>query len=200
MLWSFADPDAETYSMPTAGYFVGNDSIPDFFVCYAVGTYPNYERGVQFLLDGATGRMVEQFRTAGFTYASPLTVDINNDGYDDVLLTVNDDKDPYGPTSRVETKLVGFDFKNKRQYQVSDLLPGANFAITPYVGDLDHDGDVDVLYGSLAATTVRYPGMTANRIPPRLTYLNRRELPDLPPKTVRWGAYMGERGDAVLRR
>lgn len=198
VLWVFSRPDAETFSMPAVGYFTGNDSIPDLFVCYAIGTYPTYERGIEFVLDGATGRVADRFGTTGFTYASPLTLDINNDGYDDVVMTVNDDKDPYGPQPGVESKLVGFNLKDKSQFKISDALPGANFAITPYFGDLDQDGNVDVLYGSLAATTAHYPGVVANRIPPRLTRLVRRELNGLPPKAIRWGAYMGHGGDAIF--
>ncbi|GAB3642259.1 outer membrane protein assembly factor BamB family protein [Spirosoma arcticum] len=198
VLWTFAQPGAETYSMPAIGYFTGNDFIPDFFVCYAIGKYPNYGRGIEFLLDGATGRPVDEFATLGFSYGSPLTLDMNNDGYDDVVLNVNEDADPHGPQSYVESRLIGFDFKNKSQLRISDALPGANFAITPYIGDIDGDGSVDVLYGSLAATTVSYPGARASRIPPPLTYFVRRELSGLPPKAIRWGAYMGAKGDAIF--
>lgn len=192
-LWGFQHPDAETYSMPTVGYFTGPDRVPDFFVCYAVGTYPQYERGIQFLLDGATGRVVDQFSTSGFTYASPLTVDLNNDGHDDALVSVNYTDQASG---QVSNQLVGYDFWNKKRLTVGQPLPGANFAITPYLGDLDNDGNVDVLYGALAASTVRYPGVTAAHPMPRSTCFARQELAGLPMTTLRWGAYMGETGNA----
>lgn len=194
VLWSFAHPDAESYSMPAVGYFTGQDRVPDFFVCYAIGIYPDYERGVQFLLDGATGRMVEQFSSSGFSYASPLAIDLNDDGHDDALLSVNY-PDKTHPDGRPMNQLVGYDFYNHRQLTLGEPLPGANFAITPYLGDLDADGDVDVLYGSLAAATVRYPGVVAGHPVPRQTHFARRELSGLPIRTIRWGAYMGERGD-----
>ncbi|WP_158408763.1 outer membrane protein assembly factor BamB family protein [Fibrella aestuarina] len=199
VLWTFSAPGAETYSMPAVGYFTGNDSIPDFFVSYAVGTYPVYGRGIQFLLDGATGRPVHEYATMGFSYGSPLTLDMNDDGFDDVVLNVNEDDDPHGPRSKVESKLIGFDFRNNSQSRISDALPGANFAITPYIGDLDNDGSVDVLYGSLGATSVNYPGVDVMRpLPAPVTYFARRSLSGLPAKTVRWGAYMGEKGDACF--
>lgn len=196
VLWSVAHPDAETYSMPAIGYFSGDDRVLDFFVCYAIGTYPRYERGVQLLINGATGRVVEQFNSAGFSYASPLTVDLNNDTHDDVLVSVNYAESSGG--GRVMNQLIGYDFLNKKRLTLLKPLPGANFAITPYVGDLDNDGDVDVLFGSLAASTVRYPGVTAGHPVPKTTYFARQELTDLPLTTIRWGAYMGEKGDALF--
>jgi len=42
---------------------------------------------------------------------------------------------------------------------------------------------------------VRYPGVVAGQPVPRQTYFARRELSGLPVRTIRWGAYMGERGD-----
>lgn len=195
VLWGFQHPDAETYSMPAVGYFTGEDRVPDFFVCYAIGTYPQYERGIQFLLDGATGRVVDQFNSNGFSYASPLTVDLNNDGHDDALVSVN----YTDGNGLVMNQLTGYDFRNKQRLTVGQPLPGANFAITPYVGDLDNDGDVDVLFGSLAASTVRYPGVTASHPVSKKTHVARQELAGLPTKTIRWGAYMGEKGDACFK-
>lgn len=193
IIWGFSYPDAETYSMPAVGYFIKGDRMPDFFVCYAIGTYPHYERGIQFLLDGTTGRAVDQFASSGFTYASPLTLDINNDGHDDALVSVN-----YTDTANksVLNRMVGYDFWNKQQLTLSDPLPGANFASTPYIGDLDHNGIVDILFESLPASTVRYPGFVAGHPLPNQTRLVRQELAGLPTKTIRWSAYMGEAGDA----
>lgn len=194
VLWGFSHPDAETYSMPALGYFTGNDNVPDVFVCYAIGTYPAYDRGIQFLLDGATGKVVRQFESSGFSYASPLTADLNNDGHDDALVSVNATR---AGTLQVVNQLIGYDFHNNKQQIIGESIPGANFAITPCLTDLDGDGDVDVLYGALAASTVRYPGVVAGHPVPRQTTLARQELRGLPMKAVRWGAYMGSKGDAI---
>jgi len=194
LLWGFQHPDAETYSMPAVGYFTGNDNVPDFFVCYAIGTYPAYERGIQFLLDGATGKVVDQFESSGFSYASPLSADLNDDGHDDALVSVNATRKG---SKEVINQLVGYDFHNKEQLIVGDALPGANFAITPCLTDFDGDGDV--LYGSLAASTLRYPGVLAGQSLPRQTSLARHELRGLSLEAVRWGAYMGTTGNAVFK-
>ena len=142
--------------------------------------------------------MVEQFNSSGFSYASPLTVDLNNDTHDDALVSVNYAES--SGTGRVMNQLIGYDFQNKKRLTHLGPLPGANFAITPYVGDLDNDGDVDVLFGSLTASTVRYPGVKAGHPVPKKTYFARQELSSLPLAAIRWGAYMGEKGDACFIR
>ncbi len=65
-------------------------------------------------------------------------------------------------------------------------------------GDMDGDGDVDVLYGSLAASTVRYPSVMTGQPLPRQTSLARHKLRGVSLKAVRWGGYMGEKGNAMF--
>ncbi len=190
VLWAFSYPNSETFGSPAPGYFTGNDHVPDFFVSYAQGVYPYYSEGVSFLLDGRTGQMMKQFKAGSFSYASPLTADANNDGHDDAVLVVNHDEEKGGKW-RAYSNLLVYDFHNNRQYPLTDTLTGANFAITPWLGDLDHNGKVDVIFGTSAAVTKIFPGKDRYDSFPLTLRIARRELPGLAPKAVRWGEYMG---------
>ena len=196
-LWTFSHPGSETFGCPAPGYFVGNDRIPDFFVAYALGVYPYYSDGASFLLDGRTGKPVRQFTTGGFSYASPLTADANRDGHDDAIQVVNGDEEK-GGRWRAFAKLVVYDFHNNRQYNLTDSLAGANFAITPWLGDMDHNGRTDVVFGTSAAVTKIFPGKNRYDHFPLMLRVARRERPTLAPETVRWGQYMGNRGSGVF--
>ena len=194
LLWQFSNPNCETFSIPAPGFFVGNDTIPDFFVNYAVGVYPFYSNGLAFLLDGKTGRVATQFSAGSFSYASPLVADFDNDTHDDALLVVNDDREKGGKW-RAFAHLKIYDFHNNRQYNLTDSLPGANFAITPWLGDLDHDGKLDVVFGTTAAVTKSFPGRSSYDVVPLQVRVARRKLARIPAKTSRWNNYMGPNGD-----
>ncbi|MFN8344519.1 MAG: hypothetical protein U0X91_05930 [Spirosomataceae bacterium] len=194
LLWEFSYPRAETFSMPAIGYFTGNDRIPDFFVSYAVGVYPYYSEAFQFLLDGKDGHLVQKFQSGSFSYASPLTLDYNNDGFDDAVLPSNYEKEVNGKP-KAFCKLTVYDFLHHQQITLADSLPGANFAITPWIGDLDNDGKLDIVYGSLGATTMFYPGSTPFEKPSLVTYLARKKLTVPSAGNQRWGAYMGTHAD-----
>ena len=197
-IWTFSHSGSETFGCPTPGYFVGDDRIPDFFVAYALGVYPYYAEGVSFLLDGRTGRLVLQFKAGGFSYASPLTADVDRDGHDDAIQVVNGDEEK-GGRWRAFSKLMVYDFHNNRQYNLTNSLAGANFAITPWLGDLDHNGRVDVIFGTAAAVTKIFPGKDRHDQFPLMLRVARRELPALTPKNIRWGQYMGNQGDGIFR-
>ncbi|QHT65268.1 PQQ-binding-like beta-propeller repeat protein [Rhodocytophaga rosea] len=144
LLWEKAIPGTEAYSTPTIGYFNG-DSIPDFFINYGIGVWPGIEYSVQCMLDGRTGG--EEFRdTIGaFQYASAVVVDYNTDGYDEVLLPVNEQR---GDTVS-NSYLVMIDFREGKKIPVGDTLPGINLASTPWIGDLDQDQKADIVYSSV---------------------------------------------------
>ncbi len=196
-LWQFSYPNCETFSVPAPGFFVGKDTIPDFFVNYAVGVYPFYSNGLAFLLDGKTGKMVQQFSAGSFSYASPLVADFDNDTHDDALLVVNDDREKGGKW-RAFAHLKIYDFQNNRQYNLTDSLPGANFAITPWLGDADHDGKLDVIFGTTAAITKSFPGRSSYDVVPLQVRVARRKLAKIPVKNSRWGRYMGPKGDGLF--
>ncbi|HEY5745692.1 MAG TPA: PQQ-binding-like beta-propeller repeat protein, partial [Chryseolinea sp.] len=86
--WSVKVPDTEAYSSVAPGYF-NADSVPDFFVSYAVGVWPNLEWSRQIMVNGSTGA-TEFIDSLGFYQTStPVVIDLDGDGRDEALLSVN---------------------------------------------------------------------------------------------------------------
>ena len=58
------------------------------------------------------------------------------------------------------------DFKTNEVLQVGDLHEGNNISSTPWVGDLDHDGKLDIIYvhGINDRHTYTFDGMKVHRI------------------------------------
>ncbi len=195
--WEVAFPGAEVYTMPTVGFFTGNDAVPDVFVAYHLGTFPDFTEAVQVLIDGKTGKVARTFRQGSFTYASPLTADLNHDGRDDALLVqlfdkkVNGDPKPY-------YGLRAYDFFHHNMFAVGPEAPGANFASTPWLGDLDGDGQLDLLTVGSPALVKTFPGSTTYQKPDLALTIRRLVLP-VPARNVRLGGYMGNAGNGVCR-
>lgn len=197
--WQVSYPNAEVYSMPTVGFFTGNDRVPDVFVAYHIGTYPDFSEAVQVLIDGKTGRVAREIHAGAFTYASPLTADLTGDGRDDALLVVIDEKTTGGDPKPVYGLAV-YDFFRGKIHRLGPETPGANFASTPWLGDLDGDDRLDLLTCGSPALTKRFPGSTTFQKPDLSLIVQRLRLGTGPrPDAVRWGSYLGNRSDGIFR-
>jgi hypothetical protein len=191
LIWSVKCDSAEVFSQPAIGYFVGGDKVLDVFVNYAKGVYPIYGSTEQWLINGKTGKVEKKYSDLRFTYSSPLTIDLNNDGNDDVVMnTVKDSvilnkKKPF-------YELSTFDFKNSKTGFIADRFNGACFASTPWFGDLDNDKKLDIIYSGSPATYSEFPGITAFEKPLINLSIHRKKMPSIPLKSVKWGTYMGK--------
>ncbi|WP_165840926.1 outer membrane protein assembly factor BamB family protein [Larkinella punicea] len=140
VLWWVTIPKTEAYCSLAVGYFT-DDGVPDFFTNYGIGTWPNLNRSVQLMVNGKTGRIAFQDSLGSFQESSPLAFDYNRDGFDDALLSLN-----YNHFSTISNQLMVIDFHNDTTYQISKRQYGANVASTPWLGDLDADGLLDLVY------------------------------------------------------
>lgn len=197
ILWSVKCDSAEVFSQPAIGYFTGSDQTLDIFVNFAKGVYPLYKSTEQWLINGKTGVVEKKYQGKRFTYSSPLSIDLNQDGVDEVIMNsvkdsiLNGREKPYYELSR-------FDFKQDKIDFIAKRFNGACFASTPWLGDLDNDSLLDIIYSGSPAIISEFPGNTTFQKPAFELFLHRIEIPNVLSKTVRWGSYMGADSKSIL--
>jgi outer membrane protein assembly factor BamB len=190
-LWSVKVPNTEAYSSVAPGYF-NDDTIPDFFVSYAVGVWPNLEWSRQIMVNGANGN-TEYIDSLGFYQTStPVVIDLDGDGRDEALLSVN--VHIYDQLNRktLNNMLVSLNFKTGEVTQITDTQMGGNISTTPWIGDLDNDGLLDIVYchGTNLRKSYAFDGMQVNRIATQIPIK----------KKIKWGSYMGSNYDGIFSK
>lgn len=191
-IWSLKVPETEAYSSIAPGYFTGNDDIPDFFTSYAVGQWPDLGWSRQLMVDGATGKIAFEDSLGSYQTSTPVVIDLDEDGIDEALLNVNIEAYDQFNRKTFQNIVLVVNFKGNEVLQVWGSHPGSNIASTPWIGDLDHDGLLDIIYchGTNVKKTYSFRGMQVNRI-----------ATGLPVKSpIRWGAYMGNQYDGIFKK
>ena len=149
VLWQTGIDGAEVYTSPTVGYFDA-DAVPDVFVNFGIGIWPDQRQCLQMAFSGADGSLIFEDSLSFFSMSSPVTIDLDGDRRDEVLLSVNFNVTRTlagNPISdEVHNKLIAIDFATGKQLRLDLDLPGSNLALTPYLDDLDADGQVDLIY------------------------------------------------------
>lgn len=190
VVWSVKIPGTEAYSSIAPGYFTGDDT-PDFFMTYAVGQWPDLGWSKQFMVDGATGEIVYTDSIGSYQTSTPVILDVNGDGIDEALMNVNIEMVDVLNRVQFRNALMLIDFKGKEVLQFGDAVAGSNISSTPWIGDLDGDGMVDVVYchGTNTRKTYSFTGIQVHRV-----------STGIPANSVRWGAYMGSRYDGIFKK
>ncbi len=184
-LWSITLPGTEAYSSLAVGHF-NTDDTPDFFASFATGVWPELSWSKQVLVDGKNGEILFRDSVGYYQTSSPVVADFNGDGRDDVLLNVN-----YQVVNLIWTYhynfLMIFDFFNHTTYQVGEPVQGMNTSSTPWIGDLDDDQLMDVIY-CVNGDSLKI-GLDSG--------VHIRKLATSIPvnKPIPWGAYMGSNYD-----
>nr|WKN36251.1 PQQ-binding-like beta-propeller repeat protein [Tunicatimonas sp. TK19036] len=190
VLWEVGIPNAEVYGSIAVGNFTG-DATPDFFSNFGVGIFPEVVKAYQLMVDGHTGQ-VEFLDSLGYIQiGSPLAADIDDDGWDEALMSMNssatqEKQNIYTSLFGIQNQLLVFHFGKKSRHTLLGPFVGVNPASTPWIGDLDGDSQLDILYAYMADTLHYLPfnGMK----------LLRKEI-DVDPLNVHWGGYMGTHGN-----
>ncbi|MEM8969204.1 MAG: VCBS repeat-containing protein, partial [Bacteroidota bacterium] len=194
-IWNRSFPQMECSSGFAVGQFTG-DNTPDFLAIMSQGTWPDYTIATQVVLNGKDGTIAYQDSIGCFSLTSPVVYDINNDGWDEAILSIGEydcatqlTEDVRSPAT-MNSQLVVLDFAHDRQ-QVLDKTEGfKNFYSTPWLGDLDQDNYLDVVYPQYynANDLFRFLGMTVKRL----------DMGTPMKKPVLWGEYMGSDGRGVF--
>lgn len=143
------------------------------------------------MFNGKTGE-VEFLDSLGILQtSSPVIADFNNDGYDDGLVNVNFTVVEKEIFRFYHNILAVYDFHRQTTYQLSAELPGINLSSTPWLGDLDNDGKLDIIYCYLTDTrnTAAMNGFKMVRL----------SLDTLIKKPIKWGAYMGSNFNGIFQ-
>lgn len=190
MLWRVKIPNTESSNSMAVGNFNG-DGTPDFFTFVSKGEWPNSTGSVQIMLDGKDGRIAFQDSIGCTGYSSPVVYDLNDDGIDEVIISINDFDCSLGfagkNPSTIENRLISINFLN-RNIQVIDQIDGfKNIFSTPWIGDLDDDGYLDIIECQYyhRGMLLSFLGMRIKRIDTHVP-VKRQPL---------WGGYMGSGGN-----
>lgn len=189
-LWQTPLEGTEAYSSMAIGHF-NKDAVPDFFVSYAQGVWPNLSWTKQAMINGKNGAIEYRDSLGYYQTSSPIVADLTGDGIDEAILSVD-----YQVIDAISRKtfystLYAIDFVGKEALPLVEGLPGHNVSSTPWLGDMDNDGFLDIVYchGTNARQTYTFDGLRITRL--KTTFPIK--------KPVKWGAYMGSSYDGVFR-
>jgi len=192
-LWATTFPGTESSNSFAPGYFT-DDDIPDFFTFISKGVWPNSAGSVEVMIDGKNGNIVYMDSIGCTGFSSPVVYDLNNDGRDEAIISINNFDCSLGYASKhpqvMENKLIAIDFA-KKSVDVIDQAGGfKNIFSTPWIGDLDNDGYLDIIYCQYFhhSNLASFLGMKVKRI----------DTPVKIKKPVLWGAFLGSHGDGVF--
>lgn len=193
-LWQQQVPDTESSNAFAVGYFT-DDNIPDFFTFVSKGVWPDSKGSVQVMFDGKTGALAYQNQLGCTGFSSPVVYDLNHDGRQDAIISINEYDCDRGYTSTkkldIKNRLLVIDFAKKATQDIDVTPKFKNIFTTPYLNDLDGDGYLDIVYGQYFSATpdlILFFGMRVKRVS---TSIKVREK-------VRWEGYMGNGGTGVF--
>lgn len=184
VIWESDVPGAETNSSPAIGYF-NNDNVPDVFSTYAVGVAPSFNNFIQFMLDGVTGEKLWEGELGVFHFASPLVFDIDNDGKEEVIQSINEQD---GGT--FTTSILSIDFDDNEINTLIGPSSGFNINATPWIGDINENGTLDIVYSKAEGNS--FAQLDDGLIVERFSVPNTNVT-----STIPMGAYMGTNYDGI---
>ena len=189
-IWQSTLEGTEAYSSMAIGLF-NKDSVPDFFVSFAQGVWPELEWTKQAMINGKNGQIEYRDSLGYYQTSSPVAADLTGDGIDEVVLNVDYQTiDSFGRKTFYST-LYAIDFVGKETVPIIEGLPGHNVSSTPWIGDMDNDGMLDIVYthGTNAKKTYTFDGLRITRLKTNFPIT----------KPIKWGAYMGSNYDGIYR-
>lgn len=189
-IWKVEMENTEAYGSVAVGKF-NTDSIPDFFVSFSQGSWPDLDWCKQFMVNGRNGKIEYVDSLGYYQLCSPAVLDLNNDGIDEAILSVNFQVYDSLLLKYFYNNLIVFDFIGKEAILMQLNAEGHNISSTPWVGDIDNNGFLDIVYchGTNVKQTYTFDGLQVNRIVTKVPVL----------REIKWGSYMGSYYDGVYK-
>jgi hypothetical protein len=184
VLWELTFENALSYTTPALGFFDGDD-VPDVFAVFLHGVFPDVTSAERVAVSGRDGSVLWRGEAGDFAMAGDVAVDLNGDGTDEVIFNANTINDPrVAPADQQQLYLLD---SAGRQARPWGLPLGGAAAGSPWVGDLDADGCLDLLVPRTSSDPGTNDGM-----------LTRFRVAAPAPEKIRWGGYFGTRFDSIL--
>ncbi len=179
ILWDHEIEMGETVTSPIVGLF-NDDFVPDVFSIYGIGLSPTFREFKMFMFDGMTGEILYEETTQDYSLITPLACDYDGDGVDEVIFA-RSKAFSQGPPFQHYIRLL--DFNDNKQTELVSYTDGAILGPTPWIGDMDADGMLELVYTHHSDASSPKPSMGINAV--------RVDLPAEVPQTIAFGAYMG---------
>jgi hypothetical protein len=148
------------------------------------------------MLDGKDGSIAYRDSIGCTGYSSPVVYDLNNDGTEEVIISVNEYDCSIGYAGEnpktMKNELIAIDFSNNEKEVLDQMISFKNIFTTPWLGDLDGDGSLDLIGCQYfnQGMLLSFLGMRIKRIDTGVPVKN----------PVIWGAYMGSDGDGWYKK
>jgi len=182
-IWTVSLPGAEIYSTPAVGNFSNNKNL-DVFINASMGIWPIFTGCLNVMIDGTKGEIKYQKEFGNFQSTSPLVMDTNYDGVDEIIIRENRTKVGTDGKKIFSNTISVIDFTRKgKKRDLFKPLPGNNISSTPWIGDLDNDNLLDIVFchSHNPSKTYAFDGLQIS--------LLKTDIPISKP--LKWGAYMG---------
>ncbi len=193
ILWQNKIENTECSNGIAVGHF-NSDEVPDFFTFVSKGVWPDNTGSIQVMFDGSSGEILYTDSLGCTGFSSPVVYDLNNDGIDEVIISINEfdcNRDIADQSAfPIVNRLIAIDFKNQSSQIIDQTNSFKNIFSTPWIGDLDKDGYLDIIHCQYYnhSDLLSFLGMKIKRID---TPIKIRKKPV-------WGAYMGTNGDGIF--
>lgn len=196
IIWKQNIEGTETSNSFGVGYFTGDDDVPDFFTFVHEGVWPDNYGTNEIVLDGKDGHIAYRDSIGCTAFSSAVVYDLNHDGNDEVIISVNDFDCSLGflgqtDGDQIANRIIAIEFKKGTQVSIDRQERFKNIFSTPWIGDIDGDDYLDIVfcqYFSVTPDPLVFLGMKVKRISSNVAM-------DEDPV---WGAYMGSDGSSVF--
>ncbi len=187
-IWGGLIPGTEVYSSLAVAEMTG-DTTPDFFGNFAIGTWPDLNAVRPLLVDGKSGTLIFSDSIGFYQMSSAVLGDFNDDGYNDAMLSVNFFMPNELGHKTIHNTLLIYDFQKGGKYAIVAPQIGSSVSSTPWVGDMDQDGKMDIIYCQMTTPNkvYTYDGFRVIRLSTDINLST----------SIPWGAYMGSNYDGI---